>query len=68
MWEGYDLLTPTQVVPFELNEPIRLGKLTLNRNFNNFFAEPESISFAPSNVVNGVSFVRQLMGRSFPHV
>lgn len=45
------------IIPFEVNPPVKLGKLTLNRNFNNFFAEPESISFAPSNVVDGVSFV-----------
>jgi catalase len=57
MFEGYDLLIPTLIVPFEVNPPVKLGKLTLNRNFNNFFAEPESISFAPSNVVDGVSWV-----------
>ena len=57
LWKGYDLLIPTQIIPFEVNPPLRLGKLTLNRNPTNFFAEPESISFAPSNVVSGVSFV-----------
>lgn len=56
-YQGYDLLVPTEIVPFEVLQPIKLGKLTLNRNFNNFFAEPESISFAPSNVVDGVTFV-----------
>jgi catalase len=56
-WQGYDLLVPTQVIPFEVLPPIKLGKLTLNRNFDNFFAEPEAISFAPSNVVQGVTFV-----------
>lgn len=57
MWNGIDLIQATQIVPFEVNPPIKLGKLTLNRNPTNFFAEPESISFAPSNVVKGVSFV-----------
>ena len=57
MYQGYNLLIPTQIVPFEVNKPIKLGKLTLNRNPSNFFAEPESVSFAPSNVVDGVSFV-----------
>jgi catalase len=57
MYNDYDLLIPTQIVPFEEVPLTRLGKLTLNRNINNFFAETESISFAPSNVVNGVSFV-----------
>ena len=57
MWRGMDLIDPTIVIPFEMNAPISLGKLTLNKNPTNFFAEPESISFAPSNVVKGVSFV-----------
>lgn len=57
MWNGIDLLDPTIVIPFEMNPPVTLGKMTLNKNPTNFFAEPESISFAPSNVVKGVSFV-----------
>ena len=57
MWKGIDLLDATQIVPVEMNPPIALGKLTLNQNPANFFAEPESISFAPSNAVKGVSFV-----------
>ncbi|OAP62030.1 hypothetical protein AYL99_04233 [Fonsecaea erecta] len=57
MWQGYDLTEPTQIIPFEDNPPMKLGKLTLNRNPTNFFAEPESVSFAPSNVVDGVSWV-----------
>ncbi|CZR62707.1 related to Catalase [Phialocephala subalpina] len=56
-YKGIDLLDPTQVVPFELNAPIALGKLQLNKNPTNYFAETESVSFAPSNVVDGVSFV-----------
>jgi catalase len=57
MWNGYDLLVPTEIIPFEELEPVKLGKLTVNRNFNNWFSEPEQISFAPSNVVDGVTFV-----------
>ena len=57
MWQGIDLLDATSIVPFELNNPIKLGKMTLNRNPRNYFAEPESISFAPSTVVDGISFV-----------
>ncbi|KAI9711557.1 MAG: hypothetical protein M1820_002122 [Bogoriella megaspora] len=57
MWNRIDLLDPTIIIPFEMNPPMTLGKLTLNKNPTNFFAEPESISFAPSNVVKGVSFV-----------
>jgi catalase len=57
MWNGIDLIDPTIVIPFEMNPPMTLGKMTLNKNPTNFFAEPESISFAPSNVVKGISFV-----------
>ena len=56
-WKGIDLLDATQIVPFEMNPPMSLGKLTLNKNPTNYFAEPESISFAPSNAVKGISFV-----------
>lgn len=57
MYKGFDLLIPTVIVPFEVNPPVKLGKLTLNRNFKNWFAEPESIQMAPSNVVDGMSWV-----------
>ena len=57
MWKGIDLLDATSIVPFEMNPPVTLGKMTLNKNPTNYFAEPESISFAPSNVVKGMSFV-----------
>ena len=57
MWKCIDLLQAPQIIPFEMNKPVKLGKLTLNKNPKNFFAEPEAISFAPSNVVKGVSFV-----------
>jgi catalase len=40
-----------------MNAPVTLGKMVLNRNPQNYFAETESVSFAPSNVVDGVSFV-----------
>jgi len=43
-------------VPCDVNPRIKFDKLSLNRNPTNFFAEPESISFAPSNIVNGVPF------------
>lgn len=57
MWNGIDLIDPTMIIPFEMNPPIALGKLTLNKNPTSFFAEPEAISYAPSNVVKGISFV-----------
>src|ERR1700761_516535 len=57
MYQGYDLLDPTMVVPFEVNPPVTLGTMTLNRNPTNYFAETEQVAFSPANVVTGISFV-----------
>jgi catalase len=40
---GFDLLDPTKIVPEELVPLTKLGKLTLNRNPRNYFAETEQI-------------------------
>jgi catalase len=40
---GFDLLDPTKIVPEELVPFTPLGKLTLNRNPTNYFAETEQI-------------------------
>jgi catalase len=57
MYKTYDLLDPTIVVPFEVNPPVTLGTMTLNRNPTNYFAETEQVAFSPANVVTGISFV-----------
>jgi catalase len=57
MYKNYDLLDPTVVIPFEVNPPITLGTMTLNRNPTNYFAETEQVAFSPANVVTGISFV-----------
>jgi len=45
----------TKVWPHEL-APLRdIGRLTLNRNVDNYFAETEQATFAPSNLVPGIS-------------
>lgn len=48
---------------------IPLGKITLNKNPENFFAEVEQSAFAPSNMVNGVgpSPDKLLQGRMFAY-
>jgi catalase len=33
---------------------IPVGKLTLNRNPENYFAEVEQVAFAPTNLVPGI--------------
>ena len=40
---GFDLLDPTKIVPEELVPVTKLGKLTLNRNPVNYFAETEQV-------------------------
>ena len=48
---------------------IKVGKMTLNRNPQNFFAEIEQAAFAPSSVVPGISFSpdKMLLGRAFAY-
>ena len=53
-FEGIDLLDPTKIVPEEL-APVRLvGKLTLDRNPTNYFAETEQVAFHTGNLVPGI--------------
>ena len=43
----FDILDPTKLWPEELIPVKRIGKLTLNRNVDNFFAETEQVAFCP---------------------
>jgi catalase len=52
----FDLLDPTKIVPEELVPVRRVGKLVLNRNPDNFFAETEQVAFCVANVVPGIDF------------
>lgn len=53
---GFDLLDPTKLIPEEL-VPVRgVGRLTLNRNPDNFFAETEQVAFCVANIVPGIDF------------
>jgi catalase len=52
----FDLLDATKLIPEEL-VPVRLvGKMVLNRNPDNFFAETEQVAFCPSHIVPGIDF------------
>lgn len=44
---GFDLLDPTKIVPEELVPITKLGKMTLNRNPVNYFAETEQVMVCP---------------------
>ena len=65
-WNPFDL---TKIWPQKNFPLIRVGKMTLNRNPENYFAEIEQISFAPSNLVPGIepSPDKMLQGRLFAY-
>ena len=58
-FEGIDLLDPTKIVPEELAPVQLVGKLTLNRNPANFFAETEQVAFHPGHLVRGIDLDRR---------
>lgn len=65
----FDLLDPTKLVPEELVPVQRIGKMTLNRNPDNFFAETEQSAFHIGHVVPGIDFTNDplLQGRLFSY-
>jgi catalase len=59
----------TKVWPHADYAPVQVGRLVLDRNPANFFAEVEQAAFSPANVVpgTGLSPDRMLMGRVFSY-
>ena len=66
---GFDLLDPTKLVPEELVPVTIVGKMVLDRNPDNFFAETEQVAFHPGHVVPGIDFSNDplLQGRLFSY-
>ncbi len=66
---GFDLLDPTKLIPEEMVPVLTVGKLVLNRNPENFFAETEQVAFHPGHVVPGIDFSNDplLQGRLFSY-
>jgi len=66
---SFDLLDPTKLIPEELVPVIKVGKMTLNRNPDNFFAETEQVAFHPGHIVPGIDFSNDplLQGRLFSY-
>lgn len=65
----FDILDPTKIWPEE-DVPVKIfGKITLNRNVDNFFAEVEQAAFHPGHVVPGIDFTNDplLQGRLFSY-
>lgn len=65
----FDVLDPTKIWPEEVVPLQRLGKMTLNRNVDNFFAETEQAAFHAGHVVRGIDFSNDplLQGRLFSY-
>jgi catalase len=62
---SFDVLDATKIVPEELVPLKPIGRLVLNRNPDNFFAETEQVAFGTQNVVPGIDFTNDplLAGR-----
>ncbi|MDN3575501.1 catalase [Chitinimonas viridis] len=65
----FDLLDPTKLIPEELVPVLRIGKMVLNRNPDNYFAETEQVAFHPGHLVPGIDFTDDplLQGRLFSY-
>jgi len=66
----FDVLDPTKLIPEEIIPVRPVGRMTLNRNPDNFFAETEQVAFCPANVVPGIDFSNDplLQGRLFSYL
>ncbi|GAA5047330.1 catalase [Thermocatellispora tengchongensis] len=65
----FDPLDDTKVWPENDFPPMPVGRLVLNRNVDNFFAENEQISFGTGVLVDGLDFSddKMLVGRTFSY-
>lgn len=65
----FDVLDPTKIWPEEDVPVTLIGKMTLNRNVDNVFAETEQVAFHPGHVVPGIDFTNDplLQGRLFSY-
>ena len=66
----FDVLDPTKLVPEELVPVTPVGKMVLNRNPDNFFAETEQVAFCAAHIVPGLDFSNDplLAGRIHSYV
>lgn len=67
--QTFDPFDPTKVWPYKDFPLILIGKLVLDRNPNNYFAEIEQLAFNPGNMINGIepSSDKVLQGRLFAY-
>ncbi|PZO65317.1 MAG: catalase HPII [Paracoccus denitrificans] len=68
--QPYDVLDSTKLIPEE-DIPVRIiGRMVLDRNPDNFFAETEQVAYCPANIVPGIDFTNDplLQGRLFSYL
>jgi catalase len=67
---SFDVLDATKLIPEELVPVTPVGKMVLNRNPDNFFAETEQVAFCTAHVVPGIDFSNDplLAGRHHSYV
>jgi catalase len=65
----FDILDATKLIPEEVVPIQVIGKMTLNRNPDNFFAETEQVAFLPTNMPPGIDASEDplLQGRLFSY-
>jgi len=66
----FDVLDATKIIPEEFVPLQMVGKMVLDRNPDNFFAETEQVAFCPSHLVPGLDFSEDplLQGRLFSYL
>ena len=66
----FDILDATKIWPEDLIPVRRVGKMTLDRNPDNYFAETEQVAFNTTNIVPGIDFSDDplLQGRNFSYL
>ncbi|MGB6102733.1 MAG: catalase [Pusillimonas sp.] len=67
---SFDVLDATKIIPEELVPVTPIGRMVLDRNPDNFFAETEQVAFCTAHVVPGVDFTNDplLAGRIHSYV
>ena len=66
----FDILDATKLIPEEQVPVQIIGKMVLDNNVDNFFAETEQVAFCTSNIVRGIDFTNDplLQGRNFSYL
>jgi catalase len=67
---SFDVLDATKLIPEELVPVTPVGRMTLNRNPDNFFVETEQVAFCTAHVVPGIDFSNDplLAGRHHSYI